>query len=101
MNVLVLNSGSSSLKFQVIATDLAQIEQNRDDRICRGDVEGIGGEAIVRLRYRDAPARTLTAPLRDVSAALDYIATRIAPKFGVSAEVIAKRLRAEKLWPPS
>jgi len=32
-------------------------------------------------------------------AALDYIATRIAPKFGVSAEVIAKRLRVEKLWP--
>ncbi len=34
-------------------------------------------------------------------AAADYIATRIAPKFGVSAEVIAKRLRAEKLWPPT
>ncbi|MBI2929731.1 MAG: ImmA/IrrE family metallo-endopeptidase [Verrucomicrobia bacterium] len=34
-------------------------------------------------------------------AALDYIATRIAAKFGVSAEVIAKRLRAEKLWPPN
>jgi hypothetical protein len=33
-------------------------------------------------------------------AALDYIATRIAPKFGVSAEVIAKRLRVEKMWPP-
>lgn len=33
-------------------------------------------------------------------AALDYIATRIAPKFGVSVEVVAKRLRAEKLWPP-
>jgi hypothetical protein len=33
--------------------------------------------------------------------ALDYIATRIAPKFGVSAEVVAKRLRVEKLWPPS
>ena len=33
-------------------------------------------------------------------AALDYIATRIAPRFGVSAEVIAKRLRVEKLWPP-
>jgi len=33
--------------------------------------------------------------------ALDYLATRIAPKFGVSAEVIAKRLRVEKLWPPS
>ena len=34
-------------------------------------------------------------------AALDYIATRIAPKFGVSSEVIAKRLRVEKLWPPA
>ena len=34
-------------------------------------------------------------------AALDYIATRIAPIFGVSAEVIAKRLRVEKLWPPT
>ena len=32
-------------------------------------------------------------------AALDYIATRIAPKFGVSVEVIAKRLRVEELWP--
>src|SRR5262249_22797434 len=33
-------------------------------------------------------------------AALDYIATRIAPKFGVSMEVITKRLCAQKLWPP-
>jgi len=33
-------------------------------------------------------------------AALDYISTRIASKFGVSSEVIAKRLRVEKLWPP-
>lgn len=32
--------------------------------------------------------------------ALDYVATRIAPKFGVSTEVISKRLRVEKLWPP-
>lgn len=34
-------------------------------------------------------------------AALDYIATRIAPKFDVSVEVIARRLCAEKLWPPN
>ncbi|MCX7723230.1 MAG: ImmA/IrrE family metallo-endopeptidase [Verrucomicrobiae bacterium] len=31
--------------------------------------------------------------------AIDYIATRIGPTFGVSAEVIARRLRSEKLWP--
>ena len=33
-------------------------------------------------------------------AALDYMATRIAPEFGVSAEAIGKRLRVERLWPP-
>jgi hypothetical protein len=34
-------------------------------------------------------------------AALDYIATCIKAKFGVSTEVGAKRLRAEKLWQPT
>jgi acetate kinase len=78
MNVLVLNSGSSSLKFQVIATDLEQIKAYKDDRICRGEVEGIGGEAIIRIRHRDDPAQTLTAPLRDMAGALDYLVRYIA-----------------------
>jgi acetate kinase len=73
MNVLVLNSGSSSLKFQVIATDLEQIKQYKDDRVCRGEVEGIGGEAILRIRYRSEPEKTVTAPMRDMGAALDYV----------------------------
>lgn len=33
-------------------------------------------------------------------AALDYIAMRIAPKFGDSSEVFAKRITGGKLWPP-
>lgn len=78
MNVLVLNSGSSSLKFQVIATDLEQIKQFKDDRICRGEVEGIGGEGIIKIRYRDEPGKTFTAPLRDMGAALDYVLRYIA-----------------------
>ncbi len=78
MNVLILNSGSSSLKFQVIATDLERIKQYKDDRICRGEVEGIGGEGIIKVRYRDQPERTLTAPVRDMGAALDYILRYIA-----------------------
>jgi acetate kinase len=73
MNVLVLNLGSSSLKFQVIATDLEQIKQYKDDRICRGEVEGIGGEAIIHLQHRQEPTQTFTAPLRDAAAALDYV----------------------------
>ena len=52
MNVLVLNLGSSSLKFQVIASDLERIREHKDERICRGEVEGIGGETIIRINHR-------------------------------------------------
>jgi acetate kinase len=78
MNVLVLNSGSSSLKFQIIATDLEQIKAFKDDRILRGEVEGIGGEAIVKIRYRTEAGKTLTAPMRDMGAALDYLLRYVA-----------------------
>ena len=73
MNVLVLNAGSSSLKFQVISTDLDRIAQERDDRLCRGQVERIGGEAIVTVQHREQPRRVFTAPMRDLAAALDYV----------------------------
>jgi len=78
MNVLVLNAGSSSLKFQVIATDLEQIKQYKDDRILRGEVDGISGEAIVKVQHRKNQPRTMTAPLRDMGAALDYVLRYIA-----------------------
>jgi acetate kinase len=73
MNVLVLNSGSSSLKFQLIATDMDRIAKNADQRLLRGEVARIGGEAIITLRKSDAAQQTLTAPIRDVSAALDFV----------------------------
>ncbi|HTZ81841.1 MAG TPA: acetate/propionate family kinase, partial [Candidatus Acidoferrales bacterium] len=78
MNVLVLNSGSSSLKFQIIATDLERIKEYKDDRICRGEVEGIGGEAIIHIQYRDDPGHAMTAPLRDIGSTLDYLIRYIA-----------------------
>ncbi len=87
MNVLVLNSGSSSLKFQIIATDLDQIKQDRDDRILRGEVEGVGGEAIVKVQYRKEQAQTLTAPLRDMGAALDYVLRYIASDKSGATEI--------------
>jgi acetate kinase len=73
MNVLVLNSGSSSLKFQIIATDLEQIKQHKDDRICRGEVEGIGGAAVVKIQHRQEQRRTLNASLHDIATALDFL----------------------------
>ena len=78
MNILVVNSGSSSLKFQVIATDLERINQDQDDRICRGEVEGIGGEAIIRIACRNQPSQTFTASLQNITAALDYLVRYIA-----------------------
>jgi len=73
VNVLVLNAGSSSLKFQVLATDPERIAQDTDERLCRGQVERIGGEAIVTAQARQGTARKFTAPLRDVSAALEFV----------------------------
>ena len=73
MNVLVLNTGSSSLKFQIIATDLERIEQHRDQRLCRGEFEHIGGEAIVTFQNGNQEKRKFTAFLPDLSRALDYL----------------------------
>jgi len=78
MNVLVLNSGSSSLKFQVIATDLERIKAHKDDRICRGEVEGIGGETKIRFQHRNDPGQTLTASLKDIASTLEYLVGYIA-----------------------
>jgi acetate kinase len=73
MNILVLNCGSSSLKFQVIATDLETIEHNADRALARGVVERIGSEAILTLRAEGAPVQRRAAPLRDHRQALDFI----------------------------
>jgi len=73
MNVLVLNCGSSSVKFQLIATDLERIAANTDRRLARGMVERIGGEAIITLQAEGSAARRSTAPLRDTRAAVELI----------------------------
>ena len=87
MNVLILNAGSSSLKFQVIATDLDRIKTATDERLCRGQVERIGGEAIVTVQNKNGPRRKLTAPIRDVAAALDYVLRWLASDTSEVAEI--------------
>jgi acetate kinase len=84
MNVLVLNSGSSSLKFQVIDTDLETIEKKADRTLARGVLERIGSEALVNLRVEGKPPTRRTAPLRDHRAALDYVLRwLVAPETGI------------------
>ena len=42
MNILVLNTGSSSLKFQIIDTDMGKIEAAEDKQLAKGIIERIG-----------------------------------------------------------
>ena len=73
MKILVLNSGSSSLKFQLIATDLDRMRQNKDERLCRGLIERIGGEAIITVQKPNGPKQKFTASLSDVGSSLEYL----------------------------
>jgi acetate kinase len=73
VNILVLNVGSSSLKFQLIETSEEQFGDNRDRRLARGQVERIGGEAVWSFRAGDDEAHRGTAALRDHRAAIDYL----------------------------
>ena len=84
MNVLVLNCGSSSLRFQVIATDLEAIERDQDRRLAWGRVERIGSEALLELRREGGPAEHRAQPLRDHRTALDAVLgwLRAAPAAG-------------------
>ena len=87
MNVLVLNSGSSSLKFQLIATDMDRIRQNADQRFCKGEFEHIGGEASVKIQVGQQAQKVLTASVADVAAALEYLVRWIASEQSGIAEI--------------
>jgi len=73
VNVLVLNCGSSSLKFQLIETDLEAIERSADQQKARGAIERIGSEAVIQFQASGRPPVRRAAPLRDHRAGLDYV----------------------------
>ena len=52
MKVLVLNCGSSSVKYQLIETSLERIESNSDRVIARGAVERIGTSSAIHAYLR-------------------------------------------------
>jgi acetate kinase len=73
MNVLVLNCGSSSVKFQLIATDLDRIEQDADKRLAHGLIERIGGAGIVTFTADGVAPKRFAEPIRDTRAAVEMI----------------------------
>ena len=73
MNILVLNVGSSSLKFQLVDTDETKIADSTDRRLARGQVERIGGEAIITLAAGDDRPSKTSAQIRNHAAAVEYV----------------------------
>lgn len=78
MNILVLNCGSSSLKFQLIATDSERIANNADKRLAHGQIERIGGAAIITLTAEGKPPQRSAAPIRDTKSAVETVVRWIA-----------------------
>lgn len=82
MNVLVLNSGSSSLKFQVVDTDVGKIEADADRVLARGIVERIGSQGLMRFEAVGKVTRK-AAPVRDHRAAVDAVLRWLLAESGV------------------
>ncbi len=72
MNILVLNTGSSSLKFQIIETDLEKIDKSEDKTLAKGLVERIGSQSVVTFKVGNKKIKNAVA-LRDHKAAIFYV----------------------------
>ena len=87
MNILILNCGSSSLKFQLITTSVDAIANNADRQIAHGHIERIGGAALVTLCANGAPEQRSACPVRDIRAALELVFQWIASENSGIAKV--------------
>jgi acetate kinase len=66
MKVLVLNCGSSSLKFQLIETDEVMAREGRDRTLAKGLVEDAGGTAVLHVEAEGKK------PVRDAIGAFQH-----------------------------
>jgi acetate kinase len=73
MNILVLNAGSSTLKFQLVRTDEERINADEDEHLARGMIERIGGEAVLTLRAGKGEKRLESRRVRDHRHAVETI----------------------------
>lgn len=91
MNILVLNVGSSTLKFQLVRTDPERMTANTDERLSRGQIERIGGEAVYSFRAASGSGLRGTAPLRDHRAAVEYLVRwMVSAESGVPIDSVAE-----------
>src|SRR3989304_548949 len=78
MKILVLNCGSSSVKFQYIETDLERIDRNQDRRLASGLVEKIGTpEAAASCQAGERTTRDVGLEIADHHAAIAKVVPRV------------------------
>ena len=69
MKILVLNSGSSTLKYQ-----LFEVESDNYNVICKGNAERIGRDAsFVGIKYANGDKKEITVDLPDHNTALNEV----------------------------
>ncbi len=71
MKVLVLNCGSSSLKFQLVETDEESARAGTDRALAKGLVENIGGTAIIKYEPAGKKAVRETAEILEHQVAVE------------------------------
>src|SRR2546423_8563965 len=73
MNVLVLNTGSSSVKFAVLSVRAGSLRDSRLTMLARGSVKGFGGLATLDLTIASGRQVTLECSIADHREAIQWI----------------------------
>ena len=79
MKVLVLNCGSSSVKFQLVETDEDSAAAGSDRALAKGLVENIGGTAILRCEAEGKPEVRETAEILEHKLAVERVLALLGP----------------------
>ena len=73
MNILVLNCGSATVKFQIIDTDRDRAAADSDRRLASGIIENIGERTRISFEAEGRPRESFSEPLADYRAGIDRI----------------------------
>lgn len=70
LNILVLNCGSSSLKFQILSVTEADLQNNNEKVLASGAYERIGTQSLVSMQIEGRGRIKRSLPLRDHKSAI-------------------------------
>jgi len=87
LNVLVLNCGSSTVKFQLVQTDADMIADDLDRKLARGVVERIGGKSQLTFKIGGKTALRESRPIRDHQKAVEEIVRWVVSEDSGIAEI--------------